>query len=635
MAITAAPFDYAGLFHALRATGAAKPVPRGLPPLLSPPGTAPNPWLLWFLGGILLGVLLFHREPWGDRLVHALSIGMWGTVLGGAFRTLRWLLRRRYDTASWEAVGLLPQCAFGLVLVGLPCIVISEVRHLPLPSRWWLWGAPLLGTLATPLVFGLLTGLAEGRAHSQVSPGLILPSARVITAARQQPLPFGLWLGQSTGILTALGHGAGLAGGYPVVLGLQDAAQNIAIFGGIGAGKTTRAVQPLLVQLLDQDTGGLIFDIKGDCQQAVHTLAGTVGRNVTVIGPHHQGLNLLAGLTPEVAASFLKSALILEGGRHDAFWTATAIELCRTALTVLAVVPEHYSLAGLYAYLFDPATCAAVDQAVQAELPFLPLLAARQLQAAQQYQSAVFHRFDEKVQAGVYATVAQVLAPFQHPDLVEAFCAPAGAQARLEDVLEGAVFLVDVPLAVWGLGGKVAAILLKLRFFHVMQRRAVEPTWNQERPVFFVCDEFQEIVSATRDGLSDLTFWDKARSTNTIGIIAAQAVSSFYAALGERDVADALLQNFRHVLCFRTEDAHTIDRLHRLIGQVDVAQPSYGASTSTGTSWTRQGGRALDDQDDQHPSEPAAAGRAGRPTPPHPRTGSGDCGALVGGQERR
>jgi hypothetical protein len=71
--------------------------------------------------------------------------------------------------------------------------------------------------------------LAAGRAHRQGSPGLLLPSARVITAARQQPLPFGLWLGQSTGLLTALGHGAGLTGGYPVVLGLQDAASNIAI----------------------------------------------------------------------------------------------------------------------------------------------------------------------------------------------------------------------------------------------------------------------------------------------------------------------------------------------------------------------------------------------------------------------
>ncbi len=379
-------------------------------------------------------MLLSLREPWIERFGHALSLGMWSTVLGGAFRTLCWLLRRRYDAASWKAVGLWPQCAFGLVLVWLPCVLLSEVRHLPLFARGWLVGAPVLGGLATPLVLGLLTRVANGRAAGQARPHLTLPPARVITAARQQPLPFGLWLGQSTGILTALGHGAGLVGGYPVVLGLQDAAQNIAIFGGIGSGKTTRAVQPLLVQLLDQDTGGLICDIKGDFQQAVFALAGTVGREVTVIGPHHQGLNLLAGLTPEVAASFLKSALLLDGGRHDAFWTATAIELCRNALTVLAVVPEHYSLAGLYAYLFDADTRATVDQAVQAELPFLPSLAARQLQAAQQYQSTVFARFDEKVQAGVLATVAQVLAPFQHPDLVEAFWAPVGAQARLERI---------------------------------------------------------------------------------------------------------------------------------------------------------------------------------------------------------
>ena len=129
MAITAAPSDYAGLFHALRATGAAKPVPRGLPPLLAPPGTAPNPWLFWCLGGGLLGVLLSLREPWIERLGHALSLGMWSVVLGGAWRTLRWLLRRRSHAASLEAVGLGSQLVFGLVLVGLPCPEHLDARR--------------------------------------------------------------------------------------------------------------------------------------------------------------------------------------------------------------------------------------------------------------------------------------------------------------------------------------------------------------------------------------------------------------------------------------------------------------------------------------------------------------------------
>jgi hypothetical protein len=32
-------------------------------------------------------------------------------------------------------------------------------------------------------------------------------------------------------------------------------------------------------------------------------------------------------------------------------------------------------------------------------------------------------------------------------------------------------------------------------------------------PGFFMCDEFQEIISANREGISDMNFWDKSRSS--------------------------------------------------------------------------------------------------------------------------
>lgn len=172
----------------------------------------------------------------------------------------------------------------------------------------------------------------------------------------------------------------------------------------------------------------------------------------------------------------------------------------------------------------------------------------------------------------------------QHPDLVEAFCTTEPEPVELSACLDGAVMLVDLPLAVWGLGGKVASVLIKLRFFNLMQRRAVEPSWDQTRPVFFLCDEFQEIISANPDGLSDVNFWDKARSTKTVGIIAVQSVSSLYAALGNRDLVDAIVQNFRQVLCFRTEDAPTLTRVQTLLGHIDAAHMSYGYSTGTSTA---------------------------------------------------
>ena len=107
-----------------------------------------------------------------------------------------------------------------------------------------------------------------------------------------------------------------------------------------------------------------------------------------------------------------------------------------------------------------------------------------------------------------------------------------------------------------------------------MQNRNQHPTQNKNNPVFFMCDEYQEIVSANRDGLSDLNFWDKSRSSKTIGIISSQSIASFYAALGNHDLAHALLQNFRQKLCLRTEDPVTLDFMERLIGRARVKKIS-------------------------------------------------------------
>ena len=403
---------------------------------------------------------------------------------------------------------------------------------------------------------------------------------------------------ESTGWLASRSHKAGIAPNQQISLALEDACQNILILGGIGSGKTTCAVHPLLIQLLDQNCGGLIFDIKGDFQKAVLIIAENVGNasdNVIVIGPNHCPMNLLAGLTPEIAASFLKSVFMLGSGhRNETFWIDTATELCRNTLGILSFIPKHYSLHGLYNYLFDTETRIAIDDEVKKLLPSLNeenKKTARLLNSYWQYQEKVFDQFDEKVKAGVNATIAQVLAPFNHPDLIDAFCSTSENNVPIEDVLNGAVYLVALPLAVWGLGGKVVYTLIKLRFFNVMQLRTSQQTEMTEenestkKPVFFMCDEFQEIVSANRDGLSDLNFWDKSRSSKTIGIISAQAISSFYAAIGDRDVANALLQNFRQKICFKTEDITTLQYFNSLADKVEITRKTHsttGGNTSSG-----------------------------------------------------
>lgn len=397
-----------------------------------------------------------------------------------------------------------------------------------------------------------------------------------------RPEGFALWVGRSTGHFAAKGHNAGLWWGQDVYLGLNDACQNVMVCGGIGAGKTTRVINPLLIQALEQDCGGLIFDVKGDYKNSVYDLAGRVGREVVTVGPNGRPLNLLKGLTPEVASSFLKSAFILGGGASgdNAFWVDTATELSRAGLGVLSFLPGEYSLEGLYRYLFNDRERERMHQAAEMVKGDLSEKDRRRLDSYLAYHRDIYSKFDQKVQAGVSATCAQVLSAFNLPDLIDSFCVDSADAVNMEEVVNGSIILVDLPLPVYGLGAKVAYTFIKLRFFNVMQLRNTVPEWNKTRPVVFFCDEYQDIISASKSGISDLNFWDKSRSSKCVGIVATQSIASFYAAIGDRDVAKAVMQNFRQKLCFRTEDQDTIEMFSRLVGKVEVERTSYTTSSS-------------------------------------------------------
>ena len=214
-------------------------------------------------------------------------------------------------------------------------------------AKFILWGM-------LSLILCIFTPIATKRSISKATNTNQTKAINKKALTNDQNTPFGLWLGQSTVWLSSLSHGVGMASNQQVALFGDDAAQNILILGATGSGKTTSAVKPLLLQLFEQQCGGLIFDIKGDFYQTVAKLSSSTNQVYTVIGAYDKPFNLLTGLSPEIASSFLKSAFLLNGSqRHDSFWIDTATELCRNVLGVLSFLPQYYSLNNLYTYLFD------------------------------------------------------------------------------------------------------------------------------------------------------------------------------------------------------------------------------------------------------------------------------------------
>ncbi len=398
----------------------------------------------------------------------------------------------------------------------------------------------------------------------------------------ERPDGYALSIGVTTGELSARGHASGLYPNQNVWLANDDACQNIAVFGGIGAGKTTRVINPLLFQSLAyRDVGGLIFDIKGDFVESVNAFANYWERPVTRIGVGDdcKGVNLLRGLTPEQAAGFLQSTFYLTGGSmQDSFWIQAATALIQNTLGLLeALGDKYYNLERVYQYIFFEDVRKNLDLLIDEIKYEEGTLEARNLANYRNYYQSVFMKMDIKMRESIKGTLSTILSPFQNPELIDAFSG-SDDDFELERILAGEVVLVDLPLARWATAGKVVYTLIKLRFFNLLQERQVDKSKPQNF-VFFMCDEYQNIISASKEGLSDLSFWDKSRSAHCVGIISTQSISAFKSAIGNPTLCDTILANFRQKIFFKSEDIETLKYMNSLAGRVEVTRQSVNYST--------------------------------------------------------
>lgn len=403
----------------------------------------------------------------------------------------------------------------------------------------------------------------------------------------------GLQFGSSIGELLSRDHVAGVKAGEIIFASEEDVCKNTVVFGGIGSGKTTRGINNFLKQIFEQLAGALIFDIKGDFGREVDFIARITGRTYITVGHGGLTLNLIRGTSPELAASYLKSCFIASGSAsgNGAFFVDQAVELCRNALTMIHLIGGDYSLAGLYDVVFSAEKReSALGEMLQGGEGYTK----RQFRLAESvgnYFANIHGAFDDKMLSSVNSTVAQVLSPFSHPDLIDAFSGShTDDEADLTALLEGAIYFVSLPMTLFGKeGARYAYMLIKLRFMSLMRERRTRRDWNQVTPVAFICDEYQAIC----DSVTDTDFWDKSRSSGCFGIVSMQGVSSLLQAVGSKLTADAILQNFRQRLIFRTEDEATMNMVQKILGQVDVHITSTSDGSSSGVSGPQQPGGGL------------------------------------------
>ena len=306
----------------------------------------------------------------------------------------------------------------------------------------------------------------------------------------ERPAGFALCVGLSTGTLADRGHTQGMASNQCVWLANNDAYMNIAVFGGIGAGKTTRAINPMLSQALSySDVGGLIFDIKGDFKDAVYQFAAECGREVITIGvgEYARTVNLLKGLNPDQASSYMQNAFSLCGGNmSDGFWIQSATDLCRNVLGLLQALGEkYYTMDYLYRYVFLDADRDMLNNKIE-ELDLDPISRERRLlDIYRTYYDNVFAKQDPKLRESIKMTLSSILSSMvQNPDINDAFSGDNDTDYDMTGIINGDMVLVDLPLAQYGNGAKLIYTFIKLRFFNLLQRRQADKNMAQNTTLF-------------------------------------------------------------------------------------------------------------------------------------------------------
>lgn len=461
-------------------------------------------------------------------------------------------------------------------------------------------GFLFLGIAAVVVIYGLAKSSHQEEQtvlkEEEQKEGELLNTAVAHLAVKTYPGFNGLALGISTGMLADRSHYGGLSRGTNVFLKPADVCKNIWIGGGVGGGKTTRFINPILHQICAQDCSALIFDIKGDFRREVDYIAKRLGRSYRVIGDGGLTLNLFRGCTPEVAASYLKSCFIASGSASGdgSFWAETATNYCRNIMMLIRLCHGDYSIAGLADLVFSESKRMEALKAAREREQAGEMDAREQRvwNAVLGYFVEAVAKWDDKFRGNVQATCEAVLNPFVSPDMVDAFSIESQqGEADLYDLLnKQEMFLINLPRHKFGANGaRFAYLLIKLRFFTMMTERRARPELNQDRYCAFLCDEYQTIV----DSVSDVDFWDKSRSSKCFGVLSMQGYSSLVQAVGNPNAAAAIMQNWRQRAIFRTEDAASIELFQKLLGQIDVHATSVSHGESVTESFSGAGGSSV------------------------------------------
>jgi len=344
-----------------------------------------------------------------------------------------------------------------------------------------------------------------------------------------------------------------------VVFGVDDLCRHTMIFGSSGSGKTTRAYNPMMLDMLTRlEAGAFIIAAKVEAVGEAVELARRAGRECLVIEPGSAvGLDLLSG-SPDVDAMYFRDTFGRVGDEMKQ-WVDAAVARMKNALRMLkAAGSQYYTFEHLTGYCFDEKFAAMCRIQAMEKLRALSHDAdeAWTIREAMSYEDTRYLQFTPETRRAVQFAVSMLLEPLRDVAISRTFARKHNL-VQVEQVFDGKVIILHVPRTKYERAAQAIYTIAKRRFFTALENRRASPTMDQTRPIIFGIDEYQLCISE-----SDVQSLGIIRSAGCMVLGTTQGVSSLYTVLPKHHV-DAALQNFTQKIFFKTDDDDTLAVLER------------------------------------------------------------------------
>ncbi len=338
--------------------------------------------------------------------------------------------------------------------------------------------------------------------------------------------------------------------------------QNILITGSIGSGKTSCAISSILSELLSCYVFGLVIDIKGNYIDTVRDIAKVYNLSNKVVeislNSEYKYNPLASNISNFELASRLKQVLTILSNKNvsDSYWLDKAEGYIRDFITIMRGYTNNINFYELHMLVVNKEYLYSKLEVIKNKILDNKFNDSElfDINSALLNIKNEYLKLDERTIGIIKSEITRITNVFaSSSSIYNQFC----TSSQNINFEQDKIYVLSLDIGKNKQLAKIISTYLKLEFqSQILSRR------NIKKPIFFVCDEYQEIANE-----QDANFFALSREYECVNVVSMQSFTSLLNATNSESATKVIIQNLVNKICFRNDDIYTVSEIIKYIGK--------------------------------------------------------------------